>query len=71
MKDMTINDLRSAVFALEGWLDAFGDDPDWEEEAVRVRRAYEYFDELLGNVGATEKKARHLKIVGPSDESES
>lgn len=45
--ELTIQDLKDASGALEGWLDAFGDDPDCDDWAVGVRRVKAKLDRII------------------------
>lgn len=43
--DISLEDLKTAISALESWLDAFGDDED--EDAIRVRRVIAGFELII------------------------
>lgn len=60
--NLTIEDLIAASFAMESWLDAFGDDPDFEEDADRVRK-------VLGRIKRFVKQnpRPHLMLVPKPD----
>ena len=68
MSDFTLGilDIESAIFAMDSWLDAFGEEPEWAEDAERVRlvaaRMRTFIDQWK------EKPERHLRLVKPDDE---
>lgn len=45
--DIQYSDIRSAVFAIESWLDAFRDEPEYEDEIPGIERVLAAFQLML------------------------
>ncbi len=65
--DITIDDLKAASCALEGWLDAFGDEDDFAEDAVSVRRVMERIDRVIAS-SQSDPKRSYLRLVENPEE---
>lgn len=62
-QEITIDDLKSAIFAMESWFDAFGDEPEFEADANRIKKVMKRMREVLAEM---EGPARpHLRLLPP------
>lgn len=64
--EISLEDLESVSFALEGWLDAFQDDDVFEEDYPRVKKVYDRMLEVIAEMRKPDRPK--LRLISPKEE---
>lgn len=65
-----LDDLEAGIGAMDSWVDAFGEEEEHAETAIRVRRAMAFFEMVKNEYQTPVDRRPKLRLVGPGDPEE-